>query len=111
MENGKLNFDELMEFYLSNNQDHNIEEKNIKEKYPNFKENQCNESNESNENNEHNQSINDVSNNNDYTNFDSVSIIVSEKNHLIEEMKNYIHRLNIKNEEEISNKNKEVFSI
>lgn len=110
MENGKFNFDELMEFYLSNNQDHNIEEKKKKEKYPNFKENQNNESNES---NEHNQSINDISNNNDYTgtNFDSVSIIVSEKNHLIEEMKNYIHRLNVKNEEEISNKNKEVFSI
>lgn len=107
MENGKFNFDELMEFYLSNNQEDNIE--NIKEKDPNFKENQFNKCNQFNQCNEHNQSIND----NDYTgtNFDSVSIIVSEKNQLIEEMKNYIHRLNIKNEEEISNKNKEVFSI
>jgi hypothetical protein len=103
MENEKLNFDEMMEFYLSNNQDGKIEdeEKVNNDKSYIFKENQGIEKNHS---------INDESNINDNTNFDSVSIIVSEKNQLIEEMKNYITRLKEKYDEELSNKNKEVYS-
>jgi hypothetical protein len=92
MEHEKSNFDEVLKSYLENNIHREISDDGKTPRDIDLK-------------NEENDDFTNASN---LTNYDSFSIIVNEKNQLIEEMKLYISNFRVKYEDEINLKNIQV---